>query len=87
MMGAVAEVEDSWVESALLTAVKEGLRFVAFCEEPTVVASISQCWYEKTSNNLQIGQGMNTLTEDMLELILRSSILDVPMRPITSKTF
>ena len=37
------EVEDSWVESALLAAVKGGLWFVAFCEEPTDLASISQC--------------------------------------------
>ena len=74
---AVAEVEDSWVDSELLAAVKGGLWFVAYFEEPTVLASISQCWFEKTSDNLQIGQGMNTLPKDMLELILSSSILDV----------
>ena len=74
MKAAEEEVEYSRVESALLTVVKGGLWFVAFCEEPTVLASISQCWFEKTTDNLQIGQGMNTLPKDMLELILSSSI-------------
>ena len=40
-VGTVAEVEDSWVESALLAAVKGGLWFVAICEETAVLASIS----------------------------------------------
>ena len=36
-VGTVADVEDSWVESA----VKGGLWFLAFCEEAAVLASIS----------------------------------------------
>ena len=69
------------MESVLLAA--GGLWFLAFCEEAAVPASILQCWFEKTSGNLQIGHGMNTLPKAMLKSILNSSILDVPKRPIT----